>query len=224
MNNFILKDHRLNNINVRIIRANDQSADRVKKYISDIYFKSYQAKIEPDPDIIVSSFGSKENMLASAGISFASDNKTLFSERYLDFSLTEKILMMTSQHIARNQIVEIGSLASDKPSAAADLINLLPLITWLMGNKAILCTTTDNLRKLFKHYEIPYIYLCDASPKRLSYDERVRWGTYYDQSPETVIIPLKQCGNIFEKYCGKFMAPELMRANKSHSFNSQVVA
>ncbi|CAM3844035.1 Thermostable hemolysin [Vibrio aerogenes CECT 7868] len=223
MKNFILKDHRLNNINIRIVRAGDSSAKKAKDYISDIYLKNYQAKIKPKPDIIVSSFGiSNENILASAGISFGSDDKPFFSERYLEDSLTDKIRMATSQTIARNQIVEIGSLASDKPSAAADLINLLPLITWLMGNKAILCTTTRNLRKLFNHYDIPYVYLCDASPQKLSQHEREIWGTYYDQSPETVIILLKQCGNLFEKYCGKFMVPELMHIHQANLSETQV--
>ncbi|NKI73312.1 hypothetical protein Dpoa2040_000499 [Dickeya sp. CFBP 2040] len=203
-----------------IIHPHDDDAIEVKKYIADIYLRTYKATISPSPDIIICSRNaSSKKIMASAGITFAAQHEKLFSERYLPDSLESLINKHTDHPIYRHQLVEIGALASDNPNASADLIRTLPIMAWFMGATAILCTSTRRLRKLLEYYHIPFQPITDASPLALSEQERQIWGSYYDQSPQTGIILLSQCGHLFEHYSGR-----LMMADFNHIIRESQVA
>ncbi|QIZ51584.1 thermostable hemolysin [Dickeya zeae] len=201
-----------------IIYPTDEAAIEIKKYIADIYLRTYKATISPSPDIIICSRNaSDKKIVASAGITFAAQHDTLFSERYLPDSLEALINRNATQPIYRHQLVEIGALASDNPNASADLIRTLPILSWFMGATAILCTSTRRLRKLLSYYHIPFEPITDASALALSEQERQIWGSYYDQSPQTGIIRLSQCGHLFEHFSGRLMMADfnnLIRESK----------
>ncbi|SLM65149.1 MULTISPECIES: thermostable hemolysin [unclassified Dickeya] len=203
-----------------IIHRHDDAAIEVRKYIADIYLKTYKATISPCPDVIICSRDvDTKKIVACAGITFASQHEQLFSERYLQGSLEPLIYQHTQQRLYRHQLVEIGALASDNPNAAADLIRALPIIAWFMGSMAILCTSTKRLRKLLDYHQIPFQPITDASPLSLSEQERQIWGSYYDQSPQTGVILLSQCGNLFEHFSGR-----LMMADFNHMTQASQVA
>lgn len=208
-----------------IIPRHDPATEQVRKYISDIYSKNYQATISPDPDfIVVNRDRETGQILACSGVSFRSLSKNLFSERYLDTPICEAILTRTQSTVTPQQIIEIGSLASDNPTAAADLIRLMPIIAWFMGSKAILCTSTQRLRKLFNYHQIPFSFLNNASAELLSPSERVAWGTYYDQSPQTGVILLEECGHLFNHFCGRVVFSEFEKLSSLSIPSAQVAA
>ncbi|VEA66786.1 Thermostable hemolysin [Serratia plymuthica] len=208
-----------------IIRRHDEMAEQARQYIANIYHKNYQARIHPNPDIIIASKDKVSGALvACTGISFSSASQGLFSERYLDAPLDEVILQQTKHALARHQVVEIGALASDNPGAAADLIRLMPIIAWFMGSKAILCTSTRRLRKLLAFHHIPFALLSEASPDRLSAEERAAWGSYYDQAPQTGVILLEQCGHLFNHFCGRLVFSEFEHLARSTLATAQVAA
>ncbi|WP_241613266.1 thermostable hemolysin [Rosenbergiella epipactidis] len=208
-----------------IIRRNDDGAEEAKKYISNIYQKNYGANINPDPDIIIASRNKETSaLIACTGISFVTSTQNLFSERYLSEPLDETILSQTGRIIARHQVVEIGSLASDNPNAAADLIRLMPIIAWFMGSKAILCTSTRRLRKLLSFHEVPFCMLSEASPEKISPEIRAEWGSYYDQKPQTGIILLEQCGHLFNHFCGRLVFSEFECMSRDIRPTNQVAA
>ncbi|ROM97172.1 thermostable hemolysin [Pseudomonas brassicacearum] len=206
MNSFIHTSHRNDNDHARleIIKRNDQGATAALTYIRDIYQRRYNAEITPNPDLLISRRDRTSGTLtACAGISFASPTNQLFSERYFD-SPVESVLELLTQRVSRReQIVEIGSLASDDPNAAAEIIRALPILTWFMGVKAILCTSTRRLRTLFEYHGIPLRIIGDADINRLSALERQQWGSYYAQSPKTGVILLEECSHLFNQFCGR---------------------
>lgn len=208
-----------------IIRHDDDTAEEARKYIASIYYKNYGATIKPDPDIFIASRNKETTeLIACTGISFVTPSKPLFSERYLSAPLDEEILRQTGQIVARHQVVEVGSLASENPNAAADLIRLMAIITWFMGSKAVLCTSTRRLRKLLAFHEVPFCMLSEASPEKLAPEIRAAWGSYYDQTPQTGIILLEQCGHLFNHYCGRLVFSEFEHISLSRLSSAQVAA
>lgn len=223
MSSFLYRQQHSEPITTRIgiIHRHDNTAEEARKYICNIYKKNYNAVINPDPDIIITSRDIVTGeLVACTGISFAAPSLHLFSERYLDGPLEEVIFQQTDLQLARYQIAEVGSLASDNPNAAADLIRLMPIITWFMGCKAVLCTSTRRLRRLLSFHQVPYLVLADASPEMLSAEEKVAWGSYYEQTPQTGVVMIDQCGHLFDHFCGRLVFSDfesLINANLATS-------
>lgn len=222
--------HRQQNIDIfsttlDIIRRDDDKSEEARQYIASIYYNNYGATIKPDPDIIIASRNKETAALtACTGISFVTPAQPLFSERYLSAPMDEIILRQTGRVVARHQVVEIGSLASDNPNAAADLIRLMPIIAWFMGSKAILCTSTRRLRKLLAFHEVPFCMLSEASPDKLSSEMRAAWGSYYNQTPQTGVILLEQCGHLFNHFCGRLVFSEFEHIARASLSAAQVAA
>ncbi len=210
---------------IEIIGRHDEQAEKSREYISRVYHDNYKATANPDPDIIITCKDKDSGeLLACTGISFSALGQCLFSERYLDAPLDVLISQQTDHVLSRHQVVEIGSLASDNPNAAADFIRIVPIIAWLMGSKAILCTSTRRLRKLLAFHQIPFTMLAEASSARLSPEEKVAWGSYYDQAPQTGVILLEQCGHLFNHFCGRLVFSEFEHLVRSALGSSQVAA
>ncbi len=181
------------------------------KFIAEVFNDTYHATIDPRPDAIV--FCERSNIdnggvpRACAGLTFGFAHERLFSEQYFDDSIQEVLERTGKYTVERNEIVEIGSLASRQVAAAAGLICVLPIIAWFLGMRAILCTTTAGLRKLLAYHHIPFVPLTEAHPERLPEGER--WGNYYENSPLVGIIPLQECTHLFKNHCGRFVFANL---------------
>lgn len=194
-------------VNIRTKQANNAE---ILTYISKIYSETYNADVSPSPDLLVyTTKGENVEIMACAGMYMGKDDKALFSERYLKGESLHDVLIDRYDNIRRSEIVEIGALASDCPKYASLIIKILPLLSWSLGFRVILCTATKQLRILFKYYKIPFEYICDATPDVLSESERDNWGTYYDNSPQLVFISLDNCGHLFDRYCGKLIPDEI---------------
>lgn len=192
------------------INAKEDDSTEIIKYMSNKYKESYGAKVTPNPDLIIYITNTNDNrIMACAGVSIGSNDTTLFSERYLTGSLLYETLLKHHKNIKITEILEIGSLASNEPKYASLLIKLLPLLSWNMGLRVIICTTTKQLRTLFKYYKIPFEYICESSPDVLTDSERNQWGSYYDNSPQLVSISLDCCGHLFNRYCGQLVFDEV---------------
>jgi hypothetical protein len=197
------------------------------------YLSSYGATISPDPDWFVLATREPVSALPAAGglvsalpttrepvsalpaaggpIDIAAcggltsgAGRELFSEHYLKVPLEEAIEEATGTSVARERVVEVGSLAGSGVFASFELIGLLPIIAWCLGMDFILCTTTPQVRKAMTRCEIPFRVLAEADLRCLDGKERRRWGTYYDTRPLTVVIPLREIGPVFARVTGKY--------------------
>lgn len=195
-----------------VISTGSPRGDIAHQFIRQIFQDTYNASIEPKPDAFVVCERNTVSQcipLACAGLTFGFARNRLFSEQYLDDAIDVVLDRIGKHVIERSEIVEIGSLASRNAAAAADLIRVLPIIAWFLGMRAILCTITAGLRKLLDYHHIPFVVLTEASSERLSVVERECWGSYYENSPLTGIIPLQECGNLFSSHCGRFVFANL---------------
>lgn len=86
MTRFIQRNRDIPNTHTQldIIHRHDDGTSEARKYIADIYLKTYQATISSSPDVIICSRNADtKKIMACAGITFASQHEQLFSERYL---------------------------------------------------------------------------------------------------------------------------------------------
>ncbi|MEV5895019.1 thermostable hemolysin [Nonomuraea fuscirosea] len=191
------------------------------------YRSAYGATISPDPDWFVLATrepisalpvaGEAIEIAACAGLTNGA-GRELFSERYLTVPLEEAIEEAIGTSVARERVVEVGSLAGSGARAGFELIGLLPVISWCQGMDFILCTATPRVRTAMTRCEIPFRVLAEADVRRLEESERRRWGAYYDTRPLTVVIPLREIGQVFARVTGKyrFLHEGLLRSGARH--------
>jgi Thermostable hemolysin len=151
-----------------------------------VFAKQYQATIAPDPDGFLAFFedteDGQEEVLACAGLSFP-EGDTIMLERYLDAPVEEVISTAVGTPVKRAQVLQIGSIASTRASAGAEIIKAIPLIMACLGRPYAVMTMTGRLAALMKRLGCIFHPLADAAPDRLTPEELAAWGTYYDTRP-----------------------------------------
>ncbi len=132
------------------------------------------------------------HILAAVGFRFA-DREELFLEQYLDDKVENILSSKYQKNISRDQIVEIGSLASGGEGMSKFLFIALAAYLRKMGCSYAVMTGTSKLRSSFKKLNLKPITLCEASKERLA-DRTEDWGSYYDVKPQVL------AGNIDSGY------------------------
>ena len=89
------------------------------------------------------------------------------------------------QRLARDHVVEVGHLASEKPGSSLHVIVALARHLAQAGYEWVVFTATRELVRLFTRLGLPLLALAKADPARLG-DEAAAWGRYYDTQPVVV--------------------------------------
>ncbi len=173
------------------------------------YRRSFGAEVKPNPDCFVVctadhgvGAGASE-VVACAGITFSSDAR-LFSEQYLDEPIERIISRSERRPASRDAIVEVGPLASVEHRAGTELIRAVPILSWCLGKRYILCTITENLMLIFDAVGLNFQPIRGAEAARLGDGERERWGSYYEQRPQTGYIRLDAIADMFARNTGRY--------------------
>lgn len=177
--NCVLRVSKLEPSLVSITGIFSDERQRVEDFIKAIYKQSYNADIKIDYPILMSVRNADNDILAAVGFRYAK-NSSLFLEHYTKDSL-ENLL-----HCERNEIVEIGNLASAGQGAS---IFLFAALSSYLNNKGIryaAITGTDFLHRYFEKAGMKPSKLCDADIDALDNDEQ-NWGSYYDTQPRVLV-------------------------------------
>ncbi|GGJ51388.1 thermostable hemolysin [Streptomyces brasiliensis] len=154
--------------------------------VQDVFATQYQASIRPNPDAFLAYFESAEDgtesALACAGLSFPEQDNILL-ERYLDAPVEKVIADELDAPVAREQILQIGNIASVRASAGGEIIKALPLVMACLGRPYAVMTMTGRLAMLMQRLGVVFHPLVDASRDALSPQEAAQWGSYYDTRP-----------------------------------------
>ncbi|MEU2716171.1 thermostable hemolysin [Streptomyces sp. NPDC007205] len=178
------------------------------------YSKAFGADVIPAPDYFIVASGTQQEeydgtdpadrILACVGMTFDSE-RGFFSERYLGGEpVEEAVARVTGATCTRDSIVEIGSLAGGGDRSGLELIRLTPIIAWCQGLRYILCTATGQLARTLDRLGIPFKPIVSADASTLDDFERERWGTYYQQTPRTGVIPLHAIGALLSSTTGRY--------------------
>ena len=126
------------------------------------------------------------------------DTEPLFLERYLDAPIETLLRTLTGQTLQRQQIVEVGNLASEKAGGSLRVILHLARRFVEAGYEWVVFTATQELIGIFAKLGLPLLALAKADPARLG-SAAGDWGSYYDAGPVVVAgrirIALERFGN-----------------------------
>jgi hypothetical protein len=106
----------------------------------------------------------------------------LFLETYTGEPIETALATRLGVHVARERIVEIGSLACSSATAAIAIIRALVPHLLRAGFTWVVFTGADTVMNVFRYLGLTPRELCAADPRLLG-DARHDWGTYYDHQP-----------------------------------------
>ena len=111
---------------------------------------------------------------------------SLFLEQYLDMPIEAAITAATGGSALREEIWEVGNLATHCPGAARYFVSAAADKLVLRGATWAVFTGTRRVVAVFRRLGIPLLTLAEASPDRIV-DGGRGWGDYYSHAPRVVL-------------------------------------
>ena len=128
---------------------------------------------------------------AALGLQAATGN-SLFLQQYLPVSVDKCIAYHTKVPVALNRIIEIGNLVATQPGASHLLFILLTKILYLAHYEWVVFTATPMVQKSLERLGFNLTVLADASAERLIPEDKLNWGSYYEQQPRVLAGNISQ--------------------------------
>lgn len=157
---------------------------RVEAYIEATYAEAFGSRIRSHYPTLMSVQDAAGRIHAAVGFRLASE-APLFLERYLDEPIETALRAATGAAARRDEVAEIGSLASQSAGASLFLFMALARHLHHAGCEHAVATATRQLRRTFNRVGFPTRRLTPADPARLG-PEVKDWGGYYERDPEVL--------------------------------------
>jgi hypothetical protein len=170
----------------------------VERLIEDTYRRSYGSKIFEHYPNLMSVHDADERVLAAVGFRAASE-APLFLEQYLDDPIEAALSAATADEIRRDEIIEIGNLASAGRGASVFLFVALAAYLKELDYRFAAVTATDALRRAFEFFRFDPIYLGTADRAALA-DNGDAWGDYYARNPPVMAGAIAPCFSRLEQF------------------------
>ncbi|WP_045857674.1 thermostable hemolysin [Teredinibacter purpureus] len=181
------------------------------------YQAVFDADILPNPDNFLALYDDAGELQACCGITYARGNK-MFSEQYLDMPIEKAIAANCGEKVERDQVLEVGSLATHSRSAGTELMKMIPVVVWSQGKRYAVLTATSQLARIMRQVGVPAKLIAHASSDRLSDVDREKWGSYYKTNPFVCYVNVGSLsGGFFSKvgtYSFRNIDIEIVSANK----------
>jgi hypothetical protein len=167
-----------------VIREGDALRGLAETFIREVYAARYGAQLQAFPSRIFAVLNARAEIVCAAGVRLQDDG--FFSERYLDSPIEQALSVTSKRAIARGDIFEVTTLASQAPRATASFIEAVGAFGENNGFLWSFFTLTRRLRLLVDRLGHPLTHLADADHRRIPDHER--WGTYYASEPRVFAI------------------------------------
>lgn len=154
---------------------------RVERFLEREFRQTYNARITAHYPTLMSVQDGEGAILGALGFRFANDGN-LFLEQYLDNAIESVLNASSAGSTARNEIVEVGNLASHGNGASIFLFTALTAYLAQHGKQYITVTATDFLHRYFTRLGVEPLLLGHAEQTRLP-DGGASWGSYYQTRP-----------------------------------------
>ncbi len=159
---------------------------QVERFIHERFTQVHGADVRDFLPTLVSTSNTDGQFMAAAGFKLASEGP-LFLEAYLDRPIEDCLTLIQGTSPRREQIVEVGNLATSKPGRTRQLI--IALAAWFDRRQlqwAVL-TLTPTLINSFRRLGLEVHVLAPALLERLSHSQS-DWGQYYSLKPQVVAV------------------------------------
>jgi len=168
---------------IRVYGPHDQGRGAAEALIEDVYAEAFGAKIKTAYPNLFALTGRSGAVIAAAGFRWAG-SVTLFLERYLRAPIEVLASDAFDTPVARESIVEIGSLAS-RGAGASLLFAALAAYLHAQGAAVAAATLTRKLLRTFEAVGMHTQVLARASEAHAGASGD--WGAYYAHDPSVVI-------------------------------------
>jgi hypothetical protein len=160
----------------------------VEQFIEARFARAFGARLPRHHPVLacLTTNDADAHIVAAAGVRFAEDSP-LFLEQYLDKPVEQAVAEAFDRPVARESVVEIGSLASDSPEASLQLFGVLS--SWLARRhhrRFAVATVRPELERLLTLAGFGLTQLAHARPDRLA-DSAGDWGCYYDRTTQVFV-------------------------------------
>jgi len=150
--------------------------------IARVYRRAYGARLTAFMPRLLRVSGDDGAFRALVGMRLAAEEK-LFLGVYLDEPIEKAIEARIGEPVDRACILEIGNLAESRPGDARLGIIAATMYLYTLGFRWVVFTAVPQLLNAFKRLGIEPVEIVAADPNRLSEEQRVVWGSYYDERP-----------------------------------------
>jgi len=157
---------------------------RLEAYVKDQFQVHFGARIRHFMPELLALHGQDGGIRAVVGCRAAAAER-LFLETYTHEPIEAALAARLGVQVARERIVEIGSLACSSATAAIAIIRALVPHLLRCGFTWVVFTGADTVMRVFRHLGLAPRELCIADPLLLG-DARHDWGTYYDHEPRVM--------------------------------------
>ena len=173
-----------------VIREGDALRSVVETFIRNVYAAEYGAQLQTFPSRLFAFMNERTEIICAAGVRLHQDG--FFSELYLDSPIEQALGTASNRIIARSQIFEVTTFASQAPRATMQFIKSLGMFGELNGFAWSFFTLTQRLHRLVERLGHPLTHLADADYRRIP--DHQRWGTYYASQPKVFAIASPRLG------------------------------
>jgi hypothetical protein len=170
--------------NTFVLGPRDQRRADATALVEKTYARVYGATVTAHYPNFICLAKPDGEMSAVVGFRFAHE-EPLFLEQYLDAPVENAVSAAFNQSVARERIVEIGSLAARRMRQSPRVYAALASYLKTFGVDFAVATVTSRLTRAFEALGFSSRSLARASADRLA-GGRDGWGTYYDESPIVV--------------------------------------
>lgn len=194
---FFLKE---NIASISFYDAENSDSYEIKAFISDVFFRFYKAQIRVGFPNLLAVIGLDKTIFAAVGFRSA-DESELFLEQYLDDKIENIVSKTVGKKVSRNEIVEIGSLASDKKGMVRFLYIAIAAYLHSKNYRYVVATGTEFLQKYFKKAGLKPIILGDAKQEKL-HNQDINWGSYYKSNPKVMLLNVASGYRVLKLFLG----------------------
>ena len=161
-----------------------QDADRpeVERFIAGIFARRFGARVPAFAPLLVSLRDPGDGTIVAAAGYRDARQGPLFLERYLAAPIESVLARHAAVAPERGVVVEIGHLAASRAGAGRLLMLQLGPHLEQQGFRWVVCTLTQELRRLMLRLGITPLALAKADPTALA-DGAADWGSYYEHGP-----------------------------------------
>ena len=183
---------------LHICSTDSLARQEAERFIANRFADKLEAKITSFMPTLLVVRNKQHSIVAACGVRPGTEQR-LFLETYLDEPIERTIGELTKQHsscIARQDIVEIGNLASSSFSASRFLFKALfdycneQRFIW------VAFTSCQRLITAFKHLGLSLVELADARESCVS-EPVGSWGSYYQDAPVVLAGRLQTAQTVF---------------------------
>lgn len=163
---------------------NHPRRNELEHYVQQAFALKHAAQVRSFMPMLLALQGRGGRLCGVTGYRDAA-TEDLFLERYLDRPVQDAIAEASGACVSREQVVEVGNLASLRCRAAVHLVALLPQHLMQYGRHWVVFTATQGVRNILQRFRAPLYELAPARAERVAGlgDD---WGCYYQTDPRVM--------------------------------------